>query len=372
MPVNNRRRAGERGQGGWHCDDGSVKSVRSVIEDHFDRWIGNGAGAVDRDILGTDQPDLVAELFEAFCVRELGELAVGGLFYRASVGCVLGVELESGDTVVIKAYQRRWRKPFLGAVQEAQQLLAMDGIPCPSPVLPPAEVRPPRPNLAVVETWVADPGMRPGGSAAARRLSAAGLARQIALCLTLPDIERFSRHPLDSEGDGLYGTPHSPLFDFERTRAGAEWIDDLARRAKTVRDRDTGPFVVAHTDWSARNVRFDEDGLLAVYDWDCLALVKEATALGQAAMTWSVTADPGGTEFPDLDSVLGYMADYQHARNRSFNAEQLLAARAAAVYVLAYTARYEHSLALDGVARADQDAARRRLAELGTTLLTIR
>ena len=214
--------------------------------------------------------------------------------------------------------------------------------------------------------------MRPGGSAAARRVSAAGLARQIALCLTLPDVDRFSRHPLHSEGDGLYGTPHSPLFDFERTGAGAEWIDDLARRAKTVRDRDTGPLVVAHTDWSARNVRFDEDRLLAVYDWDSLALVKEATALGQAAMTWSVTADPGGTEFPDLDSVLGYMADYEQTRNRGFNAEQLRAARAAAVYVLAYTARCEHSLALQGVARADQDAARRRLAELGTTLLTIR
>ena len=119
-------------------------------------------------------------------------------------------------------------------------------------------------------------------------------------------------------------------------------------------------------------MRFDEDRLLAVYDWDSLALVQEATALGQAAMTWSVTADPGGTEFPDLDSVLGYMADYEQTRNRSFNAEQLRAARAAAVYVLAYTARCEHALALQGVARADQDAARRRLAELGTTLLTIR
>jgi len=162
--------------------------VRAVIEDHYDRWIGHGAGAVDLDILGTDQTDLLAELFEAFCIRELGELAVGGLFYAASAGCVLGVELESGDVVVIKAYQRRWRKPFLGAVQEAQQLLAAGGIPCPSPVLPPAEIRPPCPNLAVVETWVADPGMRPGGSAAARRVSAAGLARQIALCLTLPDL----------------------------------------------------------------------------------------------------------------------------------------------------------------------------------------
>ena len=346
--------------------------MRAVIEDHYDRWIGHGAGAVDLDILGTDQTDLLAELFEAFCIRELGELAVGGLFYAASAGCVLGVELESGDVVVIKAYQRRWRKPFLGAVQEAQQLLAAGGIPCPSPVLPPAEIRPPCPNLAVVETWVADPGMRPGGSAAARRVSAAGLARQIALCLTLPDLERFSRHPLHSEDDALYGTPHSPLFDFERTGTGAEWIDDLARRAKRVRDWDTGPLVVAHTDWSARNVRFDEDRLLAVYDWDSLALVREATALGQAAMSWSVTADPGGTEFPDLDSVLSYLADYQQARNRSFNAEQLRAARAAAVYLLAYSARCEHSLALQGVARADQDAARRRLAELGTTLLAIR
>ena len=244
--------------------------MRDIIEDHFGRWIGNGAGAVDRDILGTDQPNLIAQLFEAFCIRELGEPAAGGLFYAASAGCVLGVELESGRAVAIKAYQRRWRKRFLSAVQEAQQLLAMGGMPCPSPILPPAEIRPPHPNFAIVETWVADPGMRPGGSAAARRVSAAGLARQMALCLTLPDVDRFSRHPLHSEGDGLYGTPHSPLFDFERTGAGAEWIDDLARRAKTVRDRDTGPLVVAHTDWSARNVRFDGDRLLAVYDWEVL------------------------------------------------------------------------------------------------------
>jgi hypothetical protein len=346
-----------------------VKSVRAVIEDHFARWVGSGAGAIDRDIFGTDQPDLLAELFEAFCIRELADVAVGGLFYSASAGCVLGIELESGDVAVIKAYQSRWRKPFLGAVQEAQQLLAMSGMPCPSPIVPPTEIRPPHPNLAVVESWVADPGMRPGGSTSARRVSAAGLARQIAVCLNLPDVERFSRHPLHSEGDGLYGTPHNPMFDFERTGAGAEWIDDIARRAQTKRNRDTGPLVVAHTDWSARNVRFDEDRLLAVYDWDSLALVKEATALGQAAMTWSVTADPGGTEFPDLDSVLGYVADYEQARNQSFNAAQIEAARAAAVYVLAYAARCEHSLAFQGVARADQDAAQRRLAELGPTLL---
>lgn len=355
-----------------HCDDGGVQTVAAVVKDHFDRWAGNGAGAVDRYILGTDQPELLAEIFAAFCVRELGTLPASGLFYAASAGCVLGVELESGHAVVIKAYQSRWREPFLSAVQDAQRRLAAGGMPCPSPVASPAPICPPRPNLAVVESWVPDPGMRPGRSAAERRVSAAGLAQQVALCLALSDVERFSRHPLHAEGDALFGTPHSPLFDFEGTGAGAEWIDELARRAKTVRDRDTSPLVVAHTDWSARNVRFDGDRLLAVYDWDSLALVKEATALGQAAMTWSVTADPGGTEFPDLDSVQGYLADYEQAGDRSLPAEQLRAARAAALYVLAYTARCEHSLASQGLARDDQDAARRRLDHMGATLLTLR
>ena len=280
-----------------------MQSVAAVIEDHFERWIWNGAGALDRDILGTDEPELLAQVFEAFCIRELGALPVGGLFYTASAGCVLGVQLESGDAVVIKTYQTRWRKPFLGAVQDAQQRLARAGMPAPAPIAPPAEIRPPRPNLAIAETWIPDPGMRPGGSATARRVSATGLAQQVTLCRTLPDVAPFSHHPLNSDGDRLYGMPHSPLFDFERTGAGAEWIDDLARRAKAVRDQDTSPLVVAHTDWSARNVRFDEERLLAVYDWDSIALVKEATALGQAAMIWSVTADPGGTEFPDMESV---------------------------------------------------------------------
>ena len=36
------------------------------------------------------------------------------------------------------------------------------------------------------------------------------------------------------------------------------------------------------THGSACNVRFNEKRILAVYDWDSLALVKESTALGQA------------------------------------------------------------------------------------------
>jgi hypothetical protein len=347
-----------------------VQSVVGVVEAHFERWTGSGAGSIDCDVLGTDDPSRIAAIFEQFCTERLEDAAVGGLFYAASAGCVAGLHLESGADVVIKAYQSRWTEPFLTAVQEGEERAATGGIPCPRPLAAPAPIGGGRPNLAVVETWLPDPGMRPDGSAAARQVSARGLARQVALCGGLPGSGRLSSHPLNSQGTQLYPEPHSPLFDFESTASGAEWIDDLARSAAALRAEDQSDPVVAHTDWSARNVRFDEDRLLAVYDWDSLALVHESAALGQAAMTWSVTADPGGTGFPTLDSVLAYMDDYEQERGRRLDSVQRRAARGSAVWVLAYTARCEHSLAVRGMARPDQSTARERLAEVGVELLT--
>ena len=106
-----------------------------------------------------------------------------------------------------------------------------------------------------------------------------------------------------------------------------------------MRDADERPPVVAHTDWAARNVRLDEQHLLAVYDWDSVALVAESTAVGQAAVTWSVTADPGGTAFPTLPDIRGFVADYEAAAGYRLTDEQWRAAGGAAAWVLAYTAR---------------------------------
>ncbi len=139
-----------------------------------------------------------------------------------------------------------------------------------------------------------------------------------------------------------------------------------------MRDADERPPVVAHTDWSARNVRLDEERLLAVYDWDSVALVPESTGIGQAAVTWSVTADPGGTEFPTLSDIVGFVADYEEAAGYRLDDEQWRAAGAAAAYTLAYTARCEHALEVTGVARPDQHAAHDRLAEAGEALLALR
>jgi aminoglycoside phosphotransferase (APT) family kinase protein len=129
---------------------------------------------------------------------------------------------------------------------------------------------------------------------------------------------------------------------------------------------------VAHTDWSARNVRLDDAQLVAVYDWDSLALVPETTALGYAAMTWTVTSEPGGTVFPTLADVTGYVVDYEDARGRALPPAEWQAAGAAAAWALAYTARCEHALDVRGLARPDQCGARDRLADAGAALLGLR
>ncbi len=346
-----------------------VESVASLIAAQHAKW---GTSAVDEEVFGTGDAAGIASLVDRFCCDVLGAGAEAGFFYGASAGCVLGVRLADGAEVVVKAYQERWEAPYLRAVQTVQGHAARRGIPCATPRRGPAPVVPGRPNQAIVESYLPDPGLRPHASAAERRVSAAGLARQIAVCRELPALPELADHPLRRTAGGLYGEPHSPLFDFRGTAAGAEWIDALATRAIPVRDADERPPVVAHMDWAARNVRLDDDGLLAVYDWDSVALVPESTAVGQAAATWPVTADPGGTGFPALPDIAGFVADYEDAAGYEFDDVQWRAAGAAAAWVLAYTARCEHSLDAKGMARADQHAARDRLADAGEALLDLR
>jgi hypothetical protein len=346
-----------------------LRSVDEVVAE------GIGAGglqATELAVFGTADPVRITQIIEGFCRDHLGEIPQGARFYASSVGCVIGLGLESGRDVVMKTYQPRWQRSFLEAVQQAQRGAAAGGVPCPVPLLAPVPVVEGGHTFAVVESWVPDPGMRALDSEAALRVSAGGLALQISCCRALEHADALTDHPMRKSPAGLYGEPHSPVFDFERSSAGAEWIDDVARRAVDIRDRVGTRRVASHTDWSARNVRHDEERLLAVYDWDSMALVEESTAVGQAAMTWRVTAEPGGTEFPTSDEVLSYIAAYEDAAGRRFSAGERRAALAAAAYVLAYTSRCEHALEYAGIERSDSSAAgaaRARLAEEGDRLL---
>jgi len=181
----------------------------------------------------------------------------------------------------------------------------------------------------------------------------------------------LAAHPLATPSGSLYPAPHSPLFDFAASAEGAGWIDDLARAATARRGLASTPPLPAHTDWSARNVRATGAGLVAVYDWDSLALVPESTAVGQAAATWCVTSEPGGSEFPTASEAIAFVEDYEAARGHPFEDVEWAAISGAVTWVLAYTARCEHALASGGTARPDQHGARDRLAAEAPALLDL-
>jgi outer membrane protein assembly factor BamB len=60
---------------------------------------------VERVIFGTTDADQMATVIERTVDDLLGVAVDGGVFYGASAGCVLGLHLTDGRSVVLKAYQ---------------------------------------------------------------------------------------------------------------------------------------------------------------------------------------------------------------------------------------------------------------------------
>jgi len=345
-----------------------MESVAALVAKELERW---GASAVEEKIFGTGDPEWIGETVGRFCKDQLDSKTTEALFYRSSVGSVIGVRLSSGIDVVVKVYQERWETSFLGAMQSVQRHLGRRGFPCPTPLLAARPLMPGRPNLVTAETWLSDPGMTVPTGPRARRASAAGLARQIDGCRDIPQLSGLENHPLRLSVGELYPEPHSPLFDFDATADSAEWIDEFATQAARQRECADEPPVAAHTDWSARNVRVGDEAVVAVYDWDSMGFVRESAAVGQAAATWSVTSEPGGSEFPSVFQIAAFIRDYESAADHLFTDAQWQAAGATATAVLSYTARCEHALAMTGRARPDQRGARARLKQDGKALLDL-
>jgi hypothetical protein len=170
---------------------------------------------------------------------------------------------------------------------------------------------------------------------------------------------------------GLYPVPHSPLFDFEATARGAEWIDDLARSARSAADALDAPVVAVHADWRGDNLRVDAHGreLVAVYDWDSLRADREAIALGEVAamhsVDWSGPADP---YFATAAECVEFAAAVERARPAPFTVGEWRALRASIVYGWCYTARCEHARAAVGDDKP-QFGMRARLRAEGAALL---
>ncbi|HMK11822.1 MAG TPA: phosphotransferase, partial [Acidimicrobiales bacterium] len=278
----------------------------------------------------------LSDALSAWTHAQLGASVAAIEQWHFSVGSVAITRLTDGRRVALKVFRPRWTAPFLRAVVAVQRHLVDRGLPCPTPIAGPVPLSTSDPALVCAEAVLDDPGW-PSGRLGQRELeaSAAGLAHLVIIAgeLSADLVEPLFAHPLRTPDGALYPEPHSPVFDFVATARGAEWIDQLAAVALEARDGDMTAPVVAHTDWSARNVRVWPDGIRAFYDADSLALVTESTAAGIAAATWSARGDERDEIAPSPEAAAAWVAAYE-AAGRELTEAQRHAAGGAVLHAL--------------------------------------
>lgn len=315
----------------------------ALLEDPADRVLA-------RSILGTCDVEAIAARVEGFCEGRLGRRVVGCLGFTQSVGAVFLLALHDGSRVVLKAHgedgERLGAKATLEAlraVTRVQDSLARGGVPC-------ARVR-------------AGPHAWPGGHVVAMEMIDAGehrdpkaapvrgaMARLMAEIVARAEAYRATPGlPASAPPAGaLWPRPHNALFDFGV--AGGEWIDALAREARAVMHETPAHVVVAHTDISGANMRFDGPAdaprVSALYDADSFALVDEMRLLAGAAthFTYLPSEADGTWAWPTREDARAFVADYCEARGAPLTAAERARLDACATYALAYTARCEHGM----------------------------
>lgn len=297
---------------------------------------------VDRAVFGTDDPAQIAALLSDFCASHLGSPVAAARFYKVSVACVAGLDLADGRAVVVKAQQGGRREGYLTACFAFRRLLVSEGFPCPRPLGAPTRVGP---------AWLTAEERMTSGSPgdahdpAIRRAIAESLARLVSIGERFEEAESFGRAWFSGLPEGrVFPRPHSPFFDFEKTREGAEWIEALAGEARARRLAAAGPRVIGHFDYRVEHLRFDGDRVVASFDWDSLHHEHLPVLLGSLAPHF--TADwqrDAIVRAPSMDEMRAFVADFEAARGQPFTGAERSTLSAALVYAMAYTARCNHA-----------------------------
>jgi hypothetical protein len=301
---------------------------------------------IERSIFGTDDPRAIwTQVLEA-CPDALDCFA-----FEVSVGALFGLRLRDGSRIALKVHVGRVETRYLEAVQRVQEHLAARGFPCPKPL----GVR----ERVTLEEWRDEGVYRDAHEPEVRGVVAGQLAELFRVTDELqppPGLEPYVAPP-DAP---LWPVPHNVLFDFEATAGGAEWIDEIAAAAKPVRDARVGRLVIGHGDWTVKHFRFEGLRPTVIYDWD-LNTDFETVFVGGSAATFTYTEHLPVSVWPTLEEAAAFLEEYEQARTQPFAPEERAAARAAAVYSRAYSARCTHAVR--------KDATRMQLREYAEAFL---
>jgi len=303
--------------------------------------------ALERRIFGSADAGAIRRVVTAFCATTFGSPVAAVLSYVSSLGCVFTLRLADGQHLVLKASPPQDSVASLASMARIQAHLALCGFPCPRPLGGPwplvyghATAMERRDEGAFVTAD--DPTVR--------RALAEALARQIALAhdfIDLPGLEPALWTSLPT--DHLYPVSHLSIFDLEATAQGAGWIDRITRAARGAAPPDGSHVVVGHDDWAVKDVRFADGAIRVVYDWDSLRRDRESVIVGRAAGLFMMTyrVPHPARIAPRPDEVRAFIDEYEAARGSAFTTAERATMAAVATYMIAWTARLEHSTAPD-------------------------
>ena len=316
--------------------------VTSALSNALER--SDGSLLLD-EIFGTEasHADVAASIVD---IAGVAGRPVGVKLVRLGSGIVVGFDLADGSAVVVKVH-RSHIVARLGAVLRAQRALTAAGVPVPESLVD--QAIPVGSGAATIESWLAD-----GDMVDVRRTPYRQAIAACAVSITgaLTPVENYAA--LAPGWTGRFPPPHSPIFNFDATAAGAEWIDELADfalaakfRLVDTRDRRT---VVGHSDLRPENVLLDARGVSAVYDLDSLVLDAEPWLIGGVARAFSTNWSLPDPMLPTVDEINAFMNDYELAQGTGFTDDERSLATAGTLHALAYSARCEHSLYPSSVA----------------------
>jgi len=327
---------------------GNIESLAAVIDAHLREWDGSPP-FVELAVFATADATAIACTLDQFCVQHLDAPVARGLFHQSSIGSVTGVVLADGRAVVIKAHQPERSRQFLAEIVRIQSYLAERQVFATRVLAGPLPLGQ---GQAIVEAF-ADTGTKADvHRPEIRRALAQALHTIVATCEPLVATTSLGPGLPAAAGPALWPTPHSKLFDFAATGAGAEWIDEIAALARR-RIMPAGRRVIGHSDWRQEHVRFAGNRPVVAFDWDSLCCEHEPALLG--SVTHAFCADWSLSErrqAPSLDEARAFVGDYEQARGRPFSADERRLCGAAFAYACAYTARCGHALGGDERERA--------------------
>jgi hypothetical protein len=318
------------------------QNLERIIAEHLAEW---DSAHVELAIYGCDNAKAIAQAIDDFCRREVGSPVADALFYQSSIGAVAGVLLVDGCRVVVKAHQPDWSRTRLKEIVRLQTYVASQTQLAPAVLAGPSSLGQ---GWGVIEAY-ADRGVTCDAHVPeVRRALAKSLYIISKVLEPFVDACTLSPHLLTSSSEeALWPTPHSQLFNFDITSAGAEDIDNLAAEARS-RMMPCGRVVLGHGDWRAEHVRFEAMEPVVAFDWDGLCKDAEPALVGFTAHAFC--ADWSRSDYvqaPSLEEARAFVADYEEARGYSFERDERILCGACFAYSVAYTARCGHSIGQD-------------------------